>query len=337
MTFQRPELLPLAPLAALLFTLVVSLHWRRLRRLVRAYGSTALHRLLPAGIDRFPSSRLWCLAGAGALIGLAAAGPLRSEPDPPEPPEPLDIAIAVDLSLSMTAVDATPSRMGRVRRTIDLVTEELPSVRFSLVVFAGWPLTLVPPTDDASVVRYFAESLRPEVVEELDRGNALAAALGVATEALASRPTPGARRVVLVLSDGDLYEDEDVLARAAAAAADDDIHVWVGGVGTEDETPMSIGGEPVLDAGGRPVPTRQHVDLLRAVADAGDGVYRDITDDDGVRSLVAALRDLSGDTDEAPPEPFDGTALLALLAIPLLLWEGASDAGRVNPRPDARP
>jgi Ca-activated chloride channel family protein len=327
-TFQRPDPLALAPLAALLFTLAVGAHWRRLRRLAEAYRTPALTRLLPTGIDRFPTSRLLLLVGAAGLIGVAAAGPVTRGPEPPEPPRPLDVALAVDLSLSMTARDATPSRIERVRETIDLLAGELPSVRFSLVTFAGWPYTLVPPTDDPSVIRYFTPSLEPQVVEELDRGNSLSATFQVALDALDSRPTPEARRAIVVFSDGDVYEEQEVVVRAAAEARDVGAEVWVAGIGTGDGAPMALGGSPVLDAGGRPVLARRNEALLRGVAEAGGGRYVDITDDDGVRSLLEALRDVSGDEAEAPPGPFDATALLALLAIPLLLWEGALDAGR---------
>ena len=48
----------------------------------------------------------------------------------------------------------------------------------------------------------------------------------------------------------------------------------------------------------------------------------------GLDALVDDLRDLSGDSREGPAEPFDTTALFALLAIPLLLWEGVVDARR---------
>jgi Ca-activated chloride channel family protein len=268
------------------------------------------------------------LVGAGGLIGLAAAGPVALDPSPPEPPQPLDVALAVDLSLSMTARDAAPSRIERVRETIDMLTEELPSVRFSLVVFAGWPYALVPPTDDPAVVRYFNASLQPHVVQELDRGNSLAGALELALGTLDSRPTPEARRAILVLSDGDVYEEEELILRAAAEAEGAGAEVWVAGVGADAGVPMAVDGEPVLDATGRPVLAGHDAELLRAVAEAGGGRYVDVTGDDGARRLVEALRDVSGDTEEAPPEPFDATALLALLAIPLLLWEGALDAGR---------
>jgi Ca-activated chloride channel family protein len=338
--FERPELLALAPLAAILFAFTVGAHWRRLRRLATAYELTALRRLLPTDPGRFPTQRFLCLVCAGALLGLAAAGPILWDPEPPEPATPLDVAIAVDLSLSMNAADESGSRIERAREAIDRLTEELPSVRFSLVVFAGWPYVLVPPTDDPDVIRYFIDSLQPEVVQEVDWGNSLGSTLELAGSALESRPSEDGRQAILVISDGDVFEEEDVLVRAAADAAARGFAVWVAGLGSEEGSPISVAGEPVLDPVGRAVRTSQNADLLRATAEAGQGRYEDITEDGGLDSLVDDLRDLSGDSREGPAEPFDTTALFALLAIPLLLWEGVVDARRglvgvgTNQRPD---
>ncbi len=334
MIFERPELLALAPLAAILFAFTVGAYWRRLRRLATAYELTALRRLLPTSPGRFPTRRFLCLVGAGALLGLAAAGPVLWDPEPPEAVPPLDVAIAVDLSLSMNAAaetgnaGQTRSRIERAREAIDRLAEELPSVRFTLVVFAGWPYMLVPPTDDPDVIRYFVDSLQPEVVQEGDRGNSLGSTLELAGRALETRPSEDGRQAILVISDGDVYEDEDVLVRAAADAAARGVEVWIAGLGSEAGSPISIAGEPVLDPVGRPVSTSQNADLLSAMAEAGQGRYQDITEDEGLDSLVDDLRDLSGDSREGPAEPFDTTALFALLAIPLLLWEGVVDARR---------
>jgi Ca-activated chloride channel family protein len=331
--FERPEFLALGPLAAILFAFTVAAHWRRLRRLATAYEGTAMRRLLPADLGRFPTQRFLCLVGAGTLVGLAGAGPVLWDPEPPEPVEPLDIAVVVDLSLSMNAAAGTGSRIERAQEALELLTEEMPSARFSLLVFAGWPYTLVPPTDDPGVVSYFVASLQPEVVQETDRGNSLASALELGARTVESRPSENGRKAILVMSDGDVFEEEDVLVRTASGLAGRDFEIWVAGVGSAEGAPISIDGEPVIDASGRAVRTSQDADLLRAVADAGRGRYVDVTDNAGLASLVADLRDLSGDAQEGPAEPFDTTALFALLAIPLLLWEGVADARRGKLRP----
>jgi hypothetical protein len=85
---------------------------------------------------------------------------------------------------------------------------------------------------------------------------------------------------------------------------------------------------PLVDEGGAPVASSLNEPLLREVAEAGGGRYVDVTSEDGLESLVAGLRELSGDRDEPPPPPIDAAFLLVLLAIPLFLWEAVLDVGR---------
>jgi Ca-activated chloride channel family protein len=326
MSFERPELLVLAPLSAIVLAIAIGSHWRRLGRLEQGFTSTAFRRLLPAGLGRFPSARLLCLVGGGVALGLAAAGPAWTLPDGDEPP-PLDVAIAVDLSLSMSATDAAPSRIARAREIIAQLSEELPSVRFSLVVFAGWPYTLLPPTDDPSLVRYFAQSLDVGLVPPFDNGTALAEALETSRYALEARPSDEARQVVLLISDGGGEVNEAALDNAAWLQQDG-FEVWVAGLGSDAGTPLFLEGAPLRDEGGAPVVASLNESLLRDIAAAGGGRYVDVTRDDGFEALLADLRAASGDTEGPPLPPVDAAFLLVLLAIPLFLWEAAADLGR---------
>lgn len=326
MTFRNPELAALAPLMVLVFALALSRHWHRVRKLQQAYDAGALGRLLPRPVASFPRARFACLVLAGAAVGLAAAGPIWVAPGE-EPTPPLDLALVVDLSLSMGAADAAPSRIARARTVVARLTEELPSARLSLITFAGWPYVLVPPTDDASIVRYFADSLRVELVRERDRGSQLGEALWMAQTTLDARSREDARRAILVVSDGGVEAQADVAATAADLASSG-IEIWTAGIGSREGAVIFAGGEPVLE-GGEPVTAAFDTDLLRAVAEAGGGSYRDVTDDSGLDGLAESLRELSGDASADAQAPLDATFILVLFAIPLLLWDGASDAGRV--------
>jgi Ca-activated chloride channel family protein len=326
MTFERPELLVLAPLIAIVLAIALGWHWRRLRRLEQSFTSSAFRRLLPPGLGRFPSARLLGLVGGGVALGLAAAGPAWTLPDGDEQP-PLDVAIAVDLSLSMSATDAAPSRIARAREVVARLSEELPSVRFSLVVFAGWPYTLLPPTDDPSLVRYFAQSLDVSLVPPFNNGTALAEVLETSRYTLEARPSEEARQLVLLISDGG-GEVNDAAIDNAAWLLEDGFEVWVAGLGSDAGAPLFIEGAPLLGESGAQVVASLNEPLLRNVAAAGGGRYVDVTHDDGFEALLADLRDASGDTEGPPPPPVDAAFLLVLLAIPLFLWEAAADLGR---------
>ncbi len=329
MTFERPDLLPLAPLAALLFALALGSHWRRLRRLVGSLDLPVLRRLLPEETGRFPTARLVGLVVSGLAIGLAAAEPQWGRSAAGDAPLPLDLAIVVDLSLSMGATDVAPSRVVRAREVIARLTEEMPSARLSLVSFAGWPYPLLPPTDDLNVVRYFAQSLAVELVQPRDRGSSLAEALTLARSTLEARPRPDARQAVLVLSDGDARDGDQALAEATALS-EDGFEVWVAAIGSEAGSSLFLEGAPLLDQGA-PVVARLNESLLRELADVGRGRFENVSDEAGLDRLATELAALSGDDSDAGRPPVDAAFLLVLLAVPLLLWEGAADAGRPIP------
>jgi Ca-activated chloride channel family protein len=327
MTFARADLLWVGPLVAAALALALGVQSRRLARLRSALGDVAARRLVPVEPGRM-TARLASLLLAAFALGLAISGPVPVDPEPPEAPAPLDLAIAVDLSRSMTADDVAPSRLARARDVVVELTEALPSARIALVVFAEWPYSLVPLTDDAEVVRYFARSLRAEVVSDRHQGTSLASALAVARAALDARPRAGARRAILVLSDGGSHEGRAAVLEAAELASESGVGVWAGGLGTARGAELGTVVAPVLDARGAPVVAALEEDLLRAVATAGGGRYEDVADEGGVGALAASLGESAGSSATTTPRDLDAALWLTLLALPLLLWEGALDGGR---------
>jgi len=334
-TLARPELLGLSLVAALLLALAIVAGWWRIRRLERLLGNAASWRLLPAGALRFPAARLVAAVAAAVALGVAAAEPERPAEEPPPAATPLDLAVAVDVSLSMDAADAAPSRILRAQEVVAELADAFPGARLVLVVFANWPYTLVPPTDDPGVVRWFAGSLQADLVVDRDQGTALAAAIEHASAALAARPREGARRVVLLVSDGGAHDESDTVLEAARAAAADGMEVWTAGLGTTRGIELETETGPVLDPAGAPVLTQLDERLLVDVAAAGGGAYEDVGGERGLRSLIAGLQDANAFVASAGREPPDVTLLLTLLALALILGEGALD-GRRSVRHAAR-
>jgi Ca-activated chloride channel family protein len=327
-TFLRPELLLLGPLGAALLSLALTLQWRRLGRLGRSYDDLAVQRLISRRLQGFPTTRMVCLVVASLALATSAAGPRPTVPEPLEPAPPLDIAVAVDVSASMSASDVEPTRIERARDVIDRITEDLPSARIVLILFADWPYTLVPPTDDPAVVRYFARSLSADLVMDRDQGTSFSTAFTHARTALEARSRSGARRAILVLSDGGAHEDAAQILDAAASASADDVPIWTGGLGTRAGAELVTETGPLVDAGGRTVLATLNDDLLREIARAGSGEYLDVSTERGLRALVAGLGELDDGSGGGDGGPLDLTFLLTLLAVPLLLWEGGLDAGR---------
>lgn len=328
MTFERPDLLLLGPTLALLLSLALAQQWRRLGRLARSLGVRGALRLVPRGVQRFPTGRMLFLALASFALACAAAGPRPAAPEPLAPLRALDIAVVVDVSRSMSATDVEPSRIGRARQVVDRLAEALPSARIVLILFADWPYTLVPPTDDPAVVRYFAHSLSADLVLDRDQGTSLSSAIAHAREALAGRPRPEAAKAILVLSDGGAHDDRTGVVRAASEASLAGIRVWTAGLGTRDGVPIATQAGPVLDAAGRPVVAALEEESLRDAAQAGGGQYHDVSTDAGLGALMSGLTRADGGTDGGEEAPLDIVFWLTLTALPLLLLESGLDAGR---------
>jgi Ca-activated chloride channel family protein len=327
-TLSHPEFLAVAPLVMLLVSLALLAQRRRLRRLADAYGDTAIGRLVPVDVRRFPTARLACLLIAGLAICLAAAGPGVTTNRGARAAAPLDIAIVVDVSVSMGATDIEPTRIQRARDVIVRLSKEVPGARFSLFLSGDWTYTLVPPTDDPHVVEYFAGSLTATLVSSLassiraasgDHGASLQAAIAHARAALDARPAADATKMILVISDGAIPGNADEVVSAVPAAAGKGAVVWTAGIGTTKGATFA-GGSDVIAGFGEP--------LLRAVAKAGGGVYEDVSQERGVRSLVSGLRRLVGVATPEDVIPERIAFWLLLLAILVLLCEGGLDVGK---------
>lgn len=187
----------------------------------------------------------------------------------------LDIAIALDVSLSMLAEDAEPSRLVAAQSDLLSGSRDQRGDRWSLVLFAGEAFRRVPLSDDRQAVAEIAALADPGDIAlgGTDLATAIAAAVDSLGQNLASLgQSRGPRSQVLLITDG---EDPDGRgARAAAAARELGIEVHVLGYGTElgSRLPDGAGGF-LLDGDGRPVLSRLNVADLSALAEAGGGNF----------------------------------------------------------------
>ena len=329
MTFERPDLLGLLPTLSLVVVLALLLQWRRSVRLVAAYGGPdAALRLIGRRLERFPVVRL--LAGLIAVVALVAvAAGLTPETPEEAPVTPVDLLIAIDVSHSMTGTDLEPSRMSWAQRLVEAVVDAGISDRVALSVFADWSYRLVPLTDDGDVVRFFAPWLVPDLVNTRDQGTSLSVLIDDAVDAWDDRMQPDAVPIVLVVSDGETHDGADAVIASTRAAVESGVTVWTVGVGTPSGSPLTLTGSsaPLLDGSGTPVIAGYDEGMLRQIADAGRGAFHEADGEDGIRSLIADLRTISGRTDSVPQAKEDPTNWLVLLGLVLLLLDAVFDTG----------
>jgi Ca-activated chloride channel family protein len=268
--FLRPWwLLAVLPLAALLWGL-----YRR-RRSVGDWKDICDVGLLPhvliGGDGRTSRQPLFIAALGGIIAILALAGPVWERLPAPAFRNIAAVVIVLDLSSAMDAADLKPSRLERARYKIADILKARKDGQTALVVYAGDAFTVTPLTDDAATItaQLFAltSGLMPVQGERID--------LALESAARLLRQAGLRSGDILLITAGE---------RAAQAMdgvrrlKDDGYRVSVLGVGTEEGAPVPLpeGGFLKDETGNIMVP-RVDTDALRKLAQAGGGIYRNLT------------------------------------------------------------
>jgi Ca-activated chloride channel family protein len=116
---------------------------------------------------------------------------------PPFLDDKAPLAIAVDLSRSMDAVDVTPTRLERAKLKIKALLARRDGGRTAIYAYAGSTHLVLPLTDDASLLQTFADALQTRIMPVPGRDMALA--LHTIDTDLKQEPVPG---TILFLTDG---------------------------------------------------------------------------------------------------------------------------------------
>ncbi|MFG1262952.1 VWA domain-containing protein [Xanthobacter aminoxidans] len=307
--FLRPEwllaLLPAAILAGLLH--------RRLREGRNDWAREVdPHLLAHLALPGRRASGQWpavLLFAGWVAAAFAMAGPTWQKLPQPVTGRLDPLVIAVNLSPTMNAPDASPSRLVAARYKIADVLQQMRGSEVALVLYSDIPFAAAPLTEDAHVVA----QMLPDLSTSLMRGNANRpqAAIAMAVDLLKGAGAASGR--ILLVTDGPGDEPGKTQAAAKAAAAEG-YKVNVIGVGAD-----GANGAPAVDTA-----------ALKAIATAGQGAYTPLTADD--RDIAAALppvattngavTDSEGFTADVWADMGPYVLLLALLLAPLAFRRG---------------
>ena len=321
--------LPWALFASLTLTVgAVLAFWgwqrRRLSRLRQLGGDAAVRRLAPPEVRRAPRARGLRVTAALACASLAFAGPRWGEGTTSTRSEGIDVVLALDASLSMLATDERPSRLERMKQEVRRFRATSQGDRIALLAFAGRSYILTPLTADDGAIELFLDNLDPSIVGQA--GTALAPTLIQGVDLLrAARGAAG--RALVVLTDGEAFDDPAESLTAARAARDADIAVVTVGFGTEGGSTIPIreggGTASKRDERGQVVITRYDPTLLRAVAKAAGGEFIAAGESDKgtrIRQALARVEARQRDVAEGLSRPLRISWLL-LPAVLLLLFD----------------
>lgn len=200
-------------------------------------------------------------AGLMALGSLAAAGPTWQRERPPFVQDKAPLAIAIDLSPTMDAIDVSPSRLERAKLKVRDLLALRQGARTAIFAYAGSAHLVLPLTDDANLIGTYVDSLSTGLMPV--PGKDTARALAIVEAALASEDTPG---TILFMTDGveprvfDAFKKHD---------GKNDIMVLA--IGTAAGGPVKTGKDEFLTgAAGQRVIAKLDTDMLRKLkAEAG--------------------------------------------------------------------
>jgi len=170
------------------------------------------------------------------------AGPAWQRERPPFLSDKAPLAIAVDLTPTMDAIDVSPTRLERAKLKIKALLAHRDGGRTALYAYAGSTHLVLPLTDDATLLQTFADALQTRIMPVPGKDTPLA--VRTIDAALATEAVPG---TIVLLTDGvepAAVEALRTYARTARSA------VVVLAIGTETGGPLRDrdGAAPGLDS-----------------------------------------------------------------------------------------
>lgn len=311
-------------------------HRRRVARLARLGVEAAIERLAPASVRRAPVARALRVSIAIGLATLAFAGPRWGSGTDMVRSEGIDVVLAMDASLSMLAEDERPNRLERMKQDVRRFRASSPGDRVALLAFAGRSYILSPLTSDDGAISLFLDNLDPSIVGQA--GTAMAPTITQGVDLLrAARGAAG--RALVILSDGEAFDDNSATLAAARSARDAEVEVVTVGYGTEGGTtiPIRVGGMMTqkLDEAGQVVITKYNPALLRDVAAASGGEFIAASETDKgarIHNALARLDAKQREVAEGLSRPLRTTWFLLPALLLLLLDAWLADGGRVRRR-----
>lgn len=203
-----------------------------------------------------------------ALMIVALASPRWGHVDVPLEDQPKEVMIALDLSRSMLARDVRPSRLDHAKLLVQGLLDKLAGERAGLVLFAGAAYLQLPLSVDYDILAGLLPNLSPDYFPQ--GGTNFEAML--TTSLAAFSEGEGIERILVVLSDGEAFDDK--WKAAATQLAKRGVHLITLGVGTSAGGVIPLGADLVVkDAAGAEVVTKLKPATLQEMAKMTGGLY----------------------------------------------------------------
>lgn len=342
MNFGQPQALWLAILAPAALGLAM-LFWRHYLRDLNAWATAGVWERLGVRFQkRQLQASVLCLVLAVLAVAIALARPRWGTTEQTVERQGVDIVFVLDSSMSMSAPDVAPSRLGIAKSLVRRLAENLPGHRVALVQAEGEGLVLAPLTVDIAVLDLLLDTVTPGSLPR--PGTQIGPAL---TEALRLYPPDGEKhRVLILISDG---EDHGTgLEASLQALKEAGVVAHSLGVGTLRGSPIPIdsgqGTDPnkfKKDKEGRVVVSKLNEAVLERLAQETGGIYVPISspgvDPVEITSAISRMerRSFESESLDVLAERFQWP--LALAALALVLHLAARPLISADPNLEATP
>jgi len=323
--FSNPEYLYLLLLIPFLALVFIAENRKRKKRL-KTYGNLDLiDQLMPDVSKRRPWLKFILQLTAIGICIFMIAGPQFGSKMEKVKRQGAELMIALDVSNSMMAEDITPNRLSKAKQILSKLVDKMKDDKIGLIVFAGEAFTQLPITSDYVSAKMFMSSITPALVPT--QGTAIGSAIDLCVR---SFPQKGeAERAIILITDGENFEDNAV--ERAKAALEQGIKTHVIGMGLDKGAPipMSNSNDFRKDKDGNVVITKLNEQMCQEIAAAGEGIYvRSDNTNSALRVIASELdkmtkADVESSVYSEYDEQFQGLSwiILVLLLIDIFILE----------------
>lgn len=254
---------------------------------------TLLKRLTPSKSSfKGGLKLLFLLLGLSGLI-LGLANPKIGTKLETVKREGVDIVFAIDVSKSMLAEDIAPNRLEKSKRLVSEIINQLASDRIGIIAYAGQAAPQLPITTDYGVAKMFLQYLNTDMLSSL--GTAIDEAIKLATTYYDDEDQTN--KVLFIVSDGEDHSEGRAID-AVDLAVEQGIRIFTIGVGKEKGAPIPIKRNGITqelkkDGQGEVVITKLNEEILKEIAEKGNGEYIDGSNtDEAVEKIKEALNQM---------------------------------------------
>lgn len=198
-----------------------------------------------------------------------------------------DVIFVVDTSPSMAAKDIDGDRrIDSAKNAITSLVKSYDGYRYGIVALGSNASVSVPPTADSSI---FAKKLDEIQVGMLGNGSAIGDGLSTAVCHLASSSAP--KKCIILLTDGENNAGEIHPETAAQLAADNQISIYVLGIGSKGRVPIEYTDLQTGKLYSGYLESDFNANSLKKIAETGNGRYFEVrTLEELARTLASVAK-----------------------------------------------